>query len=122
MACVLALAVLLAAAPGLAHRKYHKGDAIYYSDELEGNGMACGGVYDGSLKTAAHQKLPCGTILRVKNLSNGERVRVTITDRGPFNADAILDVSRKAAKRLGFWGSGRTKVRAVVTYMPKESD
>lgn len=76
---------------------------------------ACGGTYDPAALTAAHRKLPCGSRVRVKNLSNGNKVVVTITDRGPIgDKGTIIDVSRKAAKRLGFWAAGRTKVRLLV--------
>ena len=115
LACVVALVLVLASVPVLAHRKYHKGDAVYYANMYAGGATACGGTYDPTALTAAHRKLPCGSRVRVKNLSNGNKVVVTITDRGPYgDKDTIIDVSRKAAKRLGFWGAGRTKVRLVV--------
>lgn len=114
-ALVLALALLVLATPVFAHRKYHRGDAVYYADKYAGGGTACGGTYDPTALTAAHRKLPCGSRVRVKNLANGNKVVVTITDRGPYgDQDTIIDVSRRAAKRLGFWGAGRTKVRLVV--------
>ncbi|MEO8323774.1 MAG: septal ring lytic transglycosylase RlpA family protein [Actinomycetota bacterium] len=122
-ALVLALALLVLATPVFAHRKYQRGEAIYYANEFAGGGTACGGTYDPTAKTAAHRKLPCGSRVRVKNLANGNRVIVTITDEGPFvdnDDDAIIDVSRKAAKRLGFWGSGRAEVRLVVLELGPE--
>ena len=114
-ALVLALALFVLATPVFAHRKYHKGDAVYYADMYAAGATACGGTYDPTALTAAHRKLPCDSRVRVKNLANGNKVVVTITDRGPYgDKDVIIDVSRKAAKRLGFWGEGRTKVRLVV--------
>ena len=114
-ALVLALALVILATPVFAHRKFHKGDAVYYANMYADGATACGGTYDPSAKTAAHRKLPCGSRVRVKNLANGNKVIVTITDRGPYgDKETIIDVSRKAAKRLGFWGAGRTKVRLNV--------
>ena len=93
-----------------------KGKAHYYSDELSGNGMACGGTYRPHKMVAAHRKLPCGTKLRVKNKANGKVVTVTVKDRGPYGDDeAVLDLSKRAARKLGYLDEGSAHVRAVVT-------
>lgn len=121
LVCVVAFVLVLASVPALAHRKYHKGDAVYYANKFAGGGTACGGTYDPTALTAAHRKLPCGSRVRVKNFVNGNKVVVTVTDRGPYEDEStIIDVSRKAAKRLGFWGAGRTKVRLVVLELGPE--
>ena len=60
--------------------------------------------------TAAHRSLPFGTRLRVTNRHNGKVVTVTINDRGPFVRGRVLDLSRAAARRLGFVQSGQTAV------------
>jgi len=44
----------------------------------------------------AHKTLPCGTRIRVKNLSNGKTVDVTVNDRGPFTPGRILDLTYAA--------------------------
>ena len=64
---------------------------------------------------AAHRHLPCGTRLRVTNKRNGKKVTVTVSDRGPYGDTSIkLDVSRRAARRLGFIHRGITRIRARV--------
>ncbi len=60
--------------------------------------------------TAAHKTLPLGTKVRVTNLANGKKVIVRINDRGPFHKGRIIDLSKKAAKRLGIISSGYGKV------------
>jgi len=60
--------------------------------------------------TAAHRSLPFGTRLRVTNRHNGKAVTVTINDRGPFVRGRVLDLSRGAARQLGFVRSGQTSV------------
>ena len=50
--------------------------------------------------TAAHRTLPFDTKVRVTNLRNGRTVKVRINDRGPFVGGRIIDLSRKAAKKL----------------------
>lgn len=112
---LVALCVSLIA-PATAHHRSFRGDAIYYADDLVGNTMACGGTYRHDKMVTAHLDLPCGTELRVKNLANGRTVRVTVKDRGPFGGDAILDVSKRAARRLAFIKAGRANVRAVILH------
>ncbi len=57
--------------------------------------------YSASIKrTAAHKTLPFGTKVKVRNQLNGRSVKVRINDRGPFVQGRIIDLSRKAAKRL----------------------
>ena len=92
-----------------------KGKAHYYSDELSGNGMACGGTYRPRKMVAAHRTLPCGTKLRVKNKGNGKVVTVKVKDRGPYGDEkTVLDLSKRAAKKLGYLRQGSARVRAVV--------
>lgn len=94
-----------------------RGEAIYYSNQFAGDNMACGPKYRPWKMVAAHRKLPCGTRLRVTNRANGEVVVVTVQDRGPYgDPDTILDVSRKAARKLDFISAGRTRVKAVVLH------
>lgn len=60
--------------------------------------------------TAAHRTLPFGTRLKVTNKNNGKSVVVRINDRGPFIKGRVLDLSRGAARQLGFVKSGHTSV------------
>jgi rare lipoprotein A len=64
--------------------------------------------------TAAHRTLPFGTRVRVTNLSNNRVVTVQITDRGPFIADRVIDLSYEAAAAIGMTDSGLARVRLDV--------
>ena len=64
--------------------------------------------------TAAHRKLPFGTILRVTNLSSGKTVIVRVNDRGPYINGRILDLSLGAAKMIGLTNAGVAKVSYTV--------
>ncbi len=64
--------------------------------------------------TAAHKTLPLPSIVRVTNLSNGRSVTLRVNDRGPFVGERVIDVSRRAAQLLGFYGAGTTQVRVEV--------
>lgn len=114
---IAGIAAAVAAAPATAHDRVWKGEAIYYSDAFAGETMACGGKYRPRKMVAAHRKLPCGTSIRVKNRANGRVVVLTVKDRGPYgDKGTIVDVSRRAARKLRFFDDGRTKVRLSVVH------
>src|SRR5579859_1581053 len=78
------------------------GYATWYGGRLAGHHTASGEVFDPRQMTAAHRSLPFGTWVEVTCVDTGTRVRVRITDRGPFgHADRIIDLSRAAADLLG---------------------
>ena len=54
--------------------------------------------------TAAHRRLPFGTMVAVTNRRNGKSVTVRINDRGPFIRGRVIDVTPAAARALGFSG------------------
>ncbi|OLB24708.1 MAG: hypothetical protein AUH15_00415 [Acidobacteriales bacterium 13_2_20CM_55_8] len=61
--------------------------------------------------TAAHRRLPLGSLVRVTNLRNGRAVVVRINDRGPYVAPRIIDVSYSVARILEFKSQGLQRVR-----------
>ena len=80
-----------------------------YPDHLAGRRMASGEVYRPTELVAAHRTLPFGTRLWV---SDGRRmVIVTVQDRGPYDGEVDLLVSREAARRLGI---GERPVRLTI--------
>jgi rare lipoprotein A len=76
----------------------------------QGRATASGVPFDQKKMTAAHKTLPFGTKVKVVNLANGRSVKVTINDRGPFVAGRIIDVSKKAAEKLGITKTGVANV------------
>lgn len=106
---------------GLAKTERHgflsleqSGVASYYSDKLHGQRTANGEVYDKNALTAAHANLPFGTVLKVVNLSNNRSVEVRVNCRGPHVNRRLLDLSKRAAKELGFVQAGVTKVKIEI--------
>lgn len=76
---------------------YKKGaHASYYADKFHGKKTASGKKYDKNKLSAAHKKLPFGTIVKVTNEANGKSVFVEITDRGPFVKSREIDLSRRS--------------------------
>ncbi|MFC2104040.1 septal ring lytic transglycosylase RlpA family protein [Bacteroidota bacterium] len=95
-----------------AQNSYSKtGIASFYADKFEGRQTANGEIYYHAKRTAAHQTLPFGSIVKVTNLENNKYVVVRINDRGPFVDNRIIDLSKSAAKELDFIGKGLAKVR-----------
>lgn len=79
------------------YRLYKKSShASYYANKFNGRRTASGKKFDNNKYTAAHRKLPFGTILRVTNEANGQCVMVEVTDRGPFVRGREIDLSKKA--------------------------
>jgi len=67
--------------------------------------------------TAAHRSLGFGTLVQVDNPETGRSAVVRITDRGPFIAGRIIDISQVAARALGI--SGLTQVCLNITWIPE---
>ena len=82
------------------------GKASYYSDKFIGRPTASGEKFKQNKLTAASKTLPFGTKVKVKNLSNGKTVKVHINDRGPFVEGRIIDLTSKAARRIGMIRQG----------------
>jgi rare lipoprotein A len=84
--------------------------ASWYGPGFRGKPTASGERFRPSRRTAAHKTLPFGTVLLVEEPESGRTVRVVVNDRGPFTAGRVLDLSRRAARRLGFIDAGVAKV------------
>jgi rare lipoprotein A len=84
----------------------HRGKASYYSKRATGSRAASGERIHHDSLTCAHRSYAFGTLLKVKNLSNGREVVVKVTDRGPYGRGRIIDLSYAAAKELGMLADG----------------
>ena len=78
------------------------GIASVYSATFQGKRTASGEFFNHNDFTAAHQKYPFGSLVRVTRIDNGKWVVVRINDRGPFVSQRVTDLSKAAALRLGF--------------------
>ncbi len=79
-----------------------RGTASFYGQAQHGEATASGETFDMHALTAAHRTLAFGTRVRVTHLKNGRAVVLTVNDRGPFTGGRLIDVSRRAARELGF--------------------
>lgn len=87
------------------------GKASFYADKFKGRKTASGQIFRQNKRTAAHKTLPLGTKVKVTNLSNGKTVKVRINDRGPFVAGRIIDLSKKAARKLNMVDAGVSNIK-----------
>jgi len=87
------------------------GKASFYASSFNGKKTASGDKFRSSKKTAAHNTIPFGTKVKVTNLSNGKSVKVKINDRGPHVSGRIIDLSRKAAKKIDMIDKGVANVK-----------
>ncbi|PYR94896.1 MAG: septal ring lytic transglycosylase RlpA family lipoprotein [Acidobacteria bacterium] len=99
-------------------RRVQVGLASFFGPGFNGDRTADGEAFDQRKLVAAHRTLPLGSIVRVTNLENGQKVVLRIIDRGPFGRNhrkgCIIDVSKAAARRLGFVQDGLSRVRVEV--------
>jgi rare lipoprotein A len=90
------------------------GTASFYADKFEGQKTANGEIFTQKGMTAAHNSLPLGTWIRVTNLSNKKSVLVKVNDRLHHRNPRLVDLSKSAAKKLGYTDKGLSKVRVDV--------
>lgn len=90
--------------------KTKTGMATYYASKFHGRRTTSGEIFYNNKMTAAHLKLPFGTLVTVYNPANGRSVEVRINDRGPHSKYFIIDLSQAAAKEIGIFNKGVGKV------------
>jgi rare lipoprotein A len=97
-----------------------RGIASWYGKKFHGQKTSIGEPYDMFAMTAAHPTLALPSYVRVTSLHSGKSVVVRITDRGPFHADRVIDLSYTAAYKLGLinGGSGQVEVEAIIPGEP----
>ncbi|WP_127520583.1 septal ring lytic transglycosylase RlpA family protein [Mesorhizobium sp. Z1-4] len=98
---------LVLSAPVAAHALPQCGSASWYALHSR---TASGEMMNPAAMTAAHRTLPFGTKVQVTNSGNGRSVTVRINDRGPFIKGRIIDLSKAAARELGFLRAGHTRI------------
>jgi rare lipoprotein A len=89
------------AAPAANPSAIGRGVASWYGPNFDGRRTANGERYDMHEMTAAHPTLPFGTMVEVRNVSNGRSAVVRINDRGPYKKSRVIDLSYAAARAIG---------------------
>ena len=94
------------------------GKASFYADKFDGRQTSNGEIFKQRKKTAAHRTLPFGTKVTVTNLANGRTVKVRVNDRGPFVKGRMIDLSKRAAKKLDMVNAGVANVEIKYKRVP----
>ncbi|MCW3082190.1 MAG: septal ring lytic transglycosylase RlpA family protein [Segetibacter sp.] len=94
------------------------GKASFYADKFDGRQTSNGEIFKQRKKTAAHRTLPFGTKVTVTNLANGRTVKVRVNDRGPFVKGRMIDLSKRAAKKLDMVNAGVANVEIKYKGVP----
>ncbi len=94
------------------------GVASWYGPGFYGHRTATGEIYHGSGMTAASTTLPLGSKAIVTNLDNGRSVMVRVNDCGPYVRGRNIDLSHRAAQRLGVTRPGTAPVAIHVVDVP----
>ncbi|MGH7935032.1 MAG: septal ring lytic transglycosylase RlpA family protein [Candidatus Binataceae bacterium] len=93
--------------------------ASWYGPGFAGRRTSSGERYDPDRLTAASKTLPIGSLVRVTNPDNGRSVDVRINDCGPFVRGRGLDLSKRAAERIGMKHKGVGRVRITEVGRPR---
>ncbi len=90
--------------------------ASWYGEMFNGKETRYGEIYDMNKLTAAHNKYPHNTILKVTNIMNGKSVIVRVNDTGSFGKKygREIDLSKAAFKKIAKLGEGLAKVKIEV--------
>ena len=91
------------------------GMASWYGQREAGHRTASGMIFDPALKTAAHRTLPLGSCVRIMHLGNSRTLVVPVTDRGPYVAGRVIDLSQATARALGMERAGVARVHISAT-------
>jgi rare lipoprotein A len=105
------LPVALAALATMGFMTEENAQTVTASYYKTGAITANGEPYIPLAHTAAHRKLPFGTLLLVENVANGKSVVVRVNDRGPYIEGRSIDLSYGAARALGMIESGLADVK-----------
>jgi rare lipoprotein A len=97
-----------------------RGRASFYAPKFAGRKMADGRRMNPNQNVAASKALPIGTTAKVTNLETGKTATVIIQDRGPHRGDRVVDVSPKAAERLGLKKRGVAPVEVSPIAVPQK--
>jgi rare lipoprotein A len=96
------------------------GTASFYANKFNGRKTATGAIFSNNGLTCACNKLKLGTKVKVTNLRNGKSIILTVNDRLAANNNRVVDVTERAAKELGYYNAGLTKVSVEVIQKKNE--
>src|SRR5205809_837040 len=71
-------------------------------------------IFHTHVVQVAHKSLPCGTVIRIEDTDTGKSIDAEVTDRGPYVAGRIVDLSYAAFTQLDPIGTGLLNVNVYI--------
>jgi rare lipoprotein A (peptidoglycan hydrolase) len=96
--------------------------ASWYGSKFAGRPTTSGEPFDPRRLTAASLTMPLGSVVKVENPKNGRSVRVRINDCGPIVHGRSLDLSRRAAQKIGITHQGVARVKITTVKTPPDAN
>jgi rare lipoprotein A len=100
----------------------HEVLASWYGPGFAGRITTSGERFNPHRLTAASVTVPLGSVVKVENPKNGRSVSVRINDCGPFVRGRSLDLSRRAAEKIGITHQGIARLRVTQIKVPPRAD
>jgi rare lipoprotein A len=116
------LTVYLCALPLCFRGQTIIGGASYYAKTFEGRKTANGELFSNYDMTCASRTLSFNTFLKVTNLKNNLTTIVRVNDRGPYAKNRLLDLTEQAARMIGCYKHGVTKIKIEILSKPHHTD
>jgi rare lipoprotein A len=96
-----------------------QGWASHIADSYIGRMTSSGQVYYPNYYSAAHNTLPFGTEVTVKNLYTNQSVKAVVTDRFPYYPGRVINLSSAAAQAIGMPRMQLAQVKVVAYKVPQ---
>jgi rare lipoprotein A len=96
--------------------------ASWYGPGLNGHVTATGERFNENNLTAASTNLPLGSVVKVTNPENGRSVKVRINDCGPYIHGRSMDLSKRAAQKLGITHHGVAHLKVTPVEVPRDTE
>lgn len=112
--CLFALLLVSCARPVYQEQ----GWASYIADHYAGHMTSSGQPYYPQAYTAAHNSLPFGTEITVKNLYTGRSVKAVVNDRFPYYPGRVVNLSGAAAQYIGIPQRQLSQVQVTAYKVP----
>jgi len=116
------LAAVPVAPPPPAQPRARVVKASWYGPGLSGHVTATGERFNPNSLTAASTNLPLGSVVRVTNPENGRSVKVRINDCGPYVHGRSMDLSKRAAEKLGITHDGVAHLKVTPVKVPTDAE
>jgi rare lipoprotein A len=96
--------------------------ASWYGPGLNGHVTATGERFNENKLTAASTNLPLGSVVKVTNPENGRSVKVRINDCGPYVRGRSMDLSKRAAEKIGITHHGVAHLKVTPVEVPRDAE